>query len=475
MTKAGPGGGTVAGGGINCGTTCSASIASGTAVTLTATPACRLDVRGLERRLHGDGELRRHHDGRAVGDGDVQPDAGDGRGLDQRGRRGERDVRRRHRLLRREHVLGDDGDRHVAAHGDDPAAGGAAGGAVRRVHVHAGRVHRGERAGGDAVLRRGVLDGGWAADVQRGDQRRDGALGVRHLRVRGGAAKAISRTFSTTANASGQVVVQFTRAGGPTTRRCAGSPWRQQARPPSTRCRSRRQAPGSGTVSGASINCGATCSASFDSGTAVTLTASPASGSTFGGWSGACTGTGTCTVTMTAARSVTATFTQSGATFSNSRHRQRAVAAVPGHQWQFHGQRHAGADLGLQWRDQPVLDLRREPEPGGVREQVPPGVGRRDLRRDRGGDRGLHRPGEPALERHRQRHHHQRPVRAVHGRQRGGNGEQDEGHPLVLPRRHQPAVEPHELTAGGTASLHVPERRPGKLAGAASGEPNTRG
>ncbi|MBK9246384.1 MAG: hypothetical protein IPM30_16385 [Burkholderiales bacterium] len=40
----------------------------------------------------------------------------------------------------------------------------------------------------------------------------------------------------------------------------------------------------------------------------MTLTAAAATGSTFAGWSGACSGTGTCTVSMTAARSVTATF-----------------------------------------------------------------------------------------------------------------------------------------------------------------------
>ncbi|HXK10020.1 MAG TPA: VCBS repeat-containing protein, partial [Vicinamibacteria bacterium] len=67
---------------------------------------------------------------------------------------------------------------------------------------------------------------------------------------------------------------------------------------------------GTGTVtsSPAGISCGATCSASYNSGTAVTLTASPAAGSTFAGWSGACTGTSTCTVTMSSAQSVTATF-----------------------------------------------------------------------------------------------------------------------------------------------------------------------
>src|SRR2546425_241233 len=68
---------------------------------------------------------------------------------------------------------------------------------------------------------------------------------------------------------------------------------------------------GSGTVTSnpPGINCGVTCSAAYDSGTVVTLTATPATGSTFTGWSGcdAVSGT-TCTVTMSAARSVTANF-----------------------------------------------------------------------------------------------------------------------------------------------------------------------
>jgi hypothetical protein len=40
----------------------------------------------------------------------------------------------------------------------------------------------------------------------------------------------------------------------------------------------------------------------------VTLTAAPAAGSAFNGWSGACSGTGTCQVTMSQAQAVTATF-----------------------------------------------------------------------------------------------------------------------------------------------------------------------
>ncbi|GAA4716619.1 hypothetical protein GCM10025782_11990 [Pedococcus ginsenosidimutans] len=72
---------------------------------------------------------------------------------------------------------------------------------------------------------------------------------------------------------------------------------------------------GSGTVtsSPAGISCGTPCSASYPSGTSVTLTESPAAGSTFAGWGGACSGTSsTCTVSMTAARAVTAAFTATG-------------------------------------------------------------------------------------------------------------------------------------------------------------------
>ena len=67
---------------------------------------------------------------------------------------------------------------------------------------------------------------------------------------------------------------------------------------------------GNGTItsSPAGINYGTDDAENYNSGTAVTLTASPASGSVFDGWSGACTGTNTCTVTMSGNKTVSATF-----------------------------------------------------------------------------------------------------------------------------------------------------------------------
>jgi hypothetical protein len=67
---------------------------------------------------------------------------------------------------------------------------------------------------------------------------------------------------------------------------------------------------GSGAVSSypAGITCGADCTEEYAVGTVVTLTASANTGSTFTGWSGACSGMDDCVVTMDTAQSVTATF-----------------------------------------------------------------------------------------------------------------------------------------------------------------------
>ena len=79
---------------------------------------------------------------------------------------------------------------------------------------------------------------------------------------------------------------------------------------------------GSGVVTarGGFINCSITdgtssgiCKSPFDNGAIVALTATPATGHTFVGWSGACSGLGVCTVSMTQNHTVTATFVTSPA------------------------------------------------------------------------------------------------------------------------------------------------------------------
>ena len=67
---------------------------------------------------------------------------------------------------------------------------------------------------------------------------------------------------------------------------------------------------GSGTVTSnpAGISCPGTCTANFQDSTQVSLTATPDTGFTFSGWSGACSGAGACTVTSGGSSNVTAKF-----------------------------------------------------------------------------------------------------------------------------------------------------------------------
>jgi hypothetical protein len=71
---------------------------------------------------------------------------------------------------------------------------------------------------------------------------------------------------------------------------------------------------GGGVVTATGINCGTDCSELYASGTSVTLTAIPAGGSSFAGWSGTgwsgsgCQGTAGCTMTISSNTAVTATF-----------------------------------------------------------------------------------------------------------------------------------------------------------------------
>ncbi|MCC6473077.1 MAG: Ig-like domain repeat protein, partial [Burkholderiales bacterium] len=89
---------------------------------------------------------------------------------------------------------------------------------------------------------------------------------------------------------------------------------------------------GGGTISSnpSGLNCGATCTAYFAGGASVTLTASPASGNTFAGWSGgSCSGIGNCTLTVNAAATVVATFTPTMPVLSVSRVGAGTVTSSP--------------------------------------------------------------------------------------------------------------------------------------------------
>jgi len=66
------------------------------------------------------------------------------------------------------------------------------------------------------------------------------------------------------------------------------------------------------------IDCGDTCVKEYESETTVTLVAEPESGSSFSGWSGACSGTGDCTVAVSDVTSVTANFIAAASVASSS-------------------------------------------------------------------------------------------------------------------------------------------------------------
>ncbi len=76
-----------------------------------------------------------------------------------------------------------------------------------------------------------------------------------------------------------------------------------------------RSGSGSGSVSSspAGLQCGTNCAEKVQPGAEQTLTATPAAGSTFAGWSGACTGTAPCVVAPSLGATVTARFDARGA------------------------------------------------------------------------------------------------------------------------------------------------------------------
>jgi uncharacterized repeat protein (TIGR02543 family) len=89
---------------------------------------------------------------------------------------------------------------------------------------------------------------------------------------------------------------------------------------------------GSGTVTSTDgfISCPGTCSHLYLPGTPVTLNATPNSGWTFTGWTGACNGTGPCNITMNQNVSVGATFSQQNYVLTASTSGSGSVASTDG-------------------------------------------------------------------------------------------------------------------------------------------------
>jgi len=92
---------------------------------------------------------------------------------------------------------------------------------------------------------------------------------------------------------------------------------------------------GQGTVTSTDgkINCtngSGTCGATYANGTAVTLNANATTGSTFSGWSGACSGGNPCQVTMNANQTATATFNALNFTLTVSEAGQGTVTSTDG-------------------------------------------------------------------------------------------------------------------------------------------------
>lgn len=87
---------------------------------------------------------------------------------------------------------------------------------------------------------------------------------------------------------------------------------------------------GSVTSAPAGVDCGSTCSTTFDAGTAVTLTATAAAGSSFTGWGGDCSGTGTCQLTMSADHTVSATFDTNAPVAPNTKITQTTIDSGKG-------------------------------------------------------------------------------------------------------------------------------------------------
>ncbi|HXD97248.1 MAG TPA: choice-of-anchor D domain-containing protein [Candidatus Acidoferrum sp.] len=122
-----------------------------------------------------------------------------------------------------------------------------------------------------------------------------------------GATQAVTVRFRPTTAGSFAGNVNFTANGDTVSRGVSGSAASGSSLMTITVTKS---GTGAGTVtsSPAGIACGTTCTNAVAVATPMTLTASPASGSIFSGWTGACSGTATCILTVNTAITVTAIF-----------------------------------------------------------------------------------------------------------------------------------------------------------------------
>ncbi len=319
VTKSGTGGGTVTSntGGINCGSSCSATLSSGTTVTLSAAPASGSTFGGWSGACSGTGScvftMTAARSVTATFNGSTQPPPPTGDVLINAGGSASGS------FVADAYFSGGSTYSTTSSINTSLVSGTVPPQSVFQTERYGEFTYTitGRTAGSAQTVTLYFAESYWTAAGQRtfnvsiNGQNVLSAFDI--FATAGGANRAVARTFSTTASSSGQVVIAFTRAGGPDNPKIsgisvvAGGGTQNPTTYPLTVTRT-----GNGTVSGTGINCGSSCSASYESGTTVTLTATPASGATFSGWGGACTGSGSCIVTMTAARSVTATFSGGG-------------------------------------------------------------------------------------------------------------------------------------------------------------------
>jgi hypothetical protein len=314
VARAGTGSGTVNGGAINCGSTCSATLAAGTAVTLTATPAAGSTFAGWSGACSGTAACSLTMSSAQTVTATFTAPQVDGVSVNAGGAASGAFVA---------DAWFSGGSTYSTTNAIDTAliTGAVPPQAVFQTERYGEFTYTipGLTAGNAYTVTLYFSESYWTAAGQRTfNVAVDGATVLTAFDIfaaAGGANRAIARTFSTTANASGQVVIAFTRGGGPDNPKVCGIAVAAEGGGPTTYTLGvSRNGTGSGTVAGGGINCGTTCSASLATGTTVTLTATAATGSAFVGWSGDCGGTGACVLSMTAPRSVTATFDTAGGT-----------------------------------------------------------------------------------------------------------------------------------------------------------------